>query len=71
MNNATKFVFASALALSSVVPAFAGHSSKISQPAQYTRIERVRAPDAMGAMAHAPNTAPVENPYDFGIGSQR
>jgi hypothetical protein len=71
MNNATKFVFASVLALSSVVPAFAGHSSKTSQPAQYPRIERVSPRDVMGAMAYVPNTAPVENPYDFGIGSQR
>ena len=71
MRNAIKFVFASTLALSSVVPAFAGHGSKMSQLAQHPRVERVRPPNGMDAMAYVPNTAPVESPYDFGIGSQR
>jgi hypothetical protein len=71
MKNSIKFVFASALALSSVVPAFADHTSKMSQLAQHRRVERVRPPNGMDAMAYAPNTAPVESPYDFGIGSQR
>lgn len=68
MNTTTKLVFASALALSSVVPAFAAHTSKMSQPAQDPRVERVRPLDAM---AYAPTNAPIESPYDFGIGSQR
>jgi hypothetical protein len=71
MKNAIKFAFASALALSSVVPAFADHTSKMSQPAQHHRVERVRPPSGTDAMAYMPNTAPVESPYDFGIGSQR
>ena len=71
MNNAIKFIFASALALSSAVPAFAGHSSKMSQLAQHRQVERVSPADALDARAYAPNIAPIENPYDFGIGSQR
>jgi hypothetical protein len=71
MNNATKFVFASALALSSVVPAFAGHGSKMNHLAQQPQVERLRPPDALDARAYAPNIAPIENPYDFGIGNQR
>lgn len=71
MKNVIKFVFASALAVSGVAPAFAGHGSKMSQLAQHPPIERVRPPSVSDAMAYAPNIAPVENPYDFGIGSQR
>jgi hypothetical protein len=70
MKKTIKFVFASALALSSVVPALANHPSKMSQPAQHRQVERVR-PSGTDAMAYVPNTAPVESPYDFGIGSQR
>jgi hypothetical protein len=71
MKNTIKFAFASALALSSVVPALANHPSKMSQPAQHRQVERIRPASGTDAMAYVPNTAPVESPYDFGIGSQR
>lgn len=71
MNNATKIIAAFVVALSTVVPAVAAHGPKMGKLAQQSRTERVQPNDALGAMAYTPNTAPIEYPYDFGIGSQR
>jgi len=83
MNNVAKFVFASVLALSGGVPAFAAYASKMSESAEHPRTERVHSHNAMDARAYAPkgmpldastyspNETPIESGPDFGIGSQR
>ena len=51
MNTVIKIVFASALALSGAVPAFAGHASKMSHRADHSQVERVRTDAATDANA--------------------
>ncbi len=70
MNTVIKIVFASALALSGAVPAFAGHASKMSHRADHSQVERVRTDAATDANAYAPIGAPSDPGPDFGIGSQ-
>ena len=71
-------VFASAIALSAVAPAFAYENDlEGAAPASSTRPMRQQHVDthtnahrAFDARAYVPAPAPVAAPYDFGIGNQ-